>query len=80
MASDYAKVSVSLPAALVQRIKNQVGARGLSRYVAQALEAEERRTLLRAWLAGQEAENGPIPEDVMEEVRGQWLGDARPAR
>ena len=39
MTSDYAKVSVSLPAPLVERIKKKVGSRGVSRYVAQALEA-----------------------------------------
>ena len=49
MASDYAKVSVSLPAPLVERIKKKVGSRGVSRYVAQALEAEERRNRMRRW-------------------------------
>jgi post-segregation antitoxin (ccd killing protein) len=76
VASEYAKVSVSLPQGLVGRIKDRVGSRGLSRYVAEALEAEERRQALRDWLSGQEAEHGPIPEDVMEEVRRQWLGDS----
>jgi post-segregation antitoxin (ccd killing protein) len=73
MASEYAKVSVSLPAGLVERIRERVGARGLSRYVAKAIEAEERRAVLRAWLTGQEAEYGPIPAEVIEEVRDQWL-------
>lgn len=74
MANEYAKVSVSLPAPLVERIKARVGTRGVSRYVAQALEGEERREALRAWLVSQEAEHGPIPDEVMEEVRRQWLG------
>lgn len=74
MASDYAKVSVSLPAPLVERIKSKVGSRGLSRYVAEALEHEERRQALREWLTDQDSEHGPIPEDVMREVRAQWLG------
>ena len=50
--------------------------RKLSGYVAQALEEDERRAALRAWLADQEAEYGPVPADVLEEVRQEWLGDA----
>lgn len=74
MASDYTKVSVSLPAPIVERIKSRVGSRGVSRYVAEALEHEERRQALRDWLADQDREHGAIPEDVMQEVRRQWLG------
>lgn len=74
MASEYAKVSVTLPSSLVQRIKAKVGPRGVSRYVAEALEAEERREALRGWLTSQDVEHGPIPASIMEEVRQQWLG------
>lgn len=74
MASDYAKVSVSLPSPLVERIKQRVGSRGVSGYVAQALEHEERRQALREWLTDQDRSHGPVPEDMMEEVRRQWLG------
>lgn len=73
MAGEYAKVSISLPAPLVERLKRKVGSRGLSRYVAEALENEERRQALREWLADQDREHGPIPEDLMREVRRQWL-------
>jgi hypothetical protein len=79
MASDFAKVSVSLPSPLVERIKQKVGARGVSRYVAHALEQEERREALRGWLADQDGQHGPIPDDVMKEVRRQWLGVAKQA-
>jgi post-segregation antitoxin (ccd killing protein) len=78
MASGYAKVSVTLPAQLVDRIRARVGARGVSRYVAHALEAEERREALRAWLSGQDAAHGPVPDEAMQEVRRQWLADADP--
>jgi hypothetical protein len=74
MPSEYAKVSVSLPAPLVERIKGKVGSRGVSRYVAQALEHEERREALREWLADQDRAHGPVPDEVMQEVRLQWLG------
>jgi len=36
MASEYAKVSVSLPAGLLERIRRRVGTRGLSQYVTRA--------------------------------------------
>lgn len=42
-------------------------------------DEHERRAALRAWLADQEAEYGPIPADVLQAVRDEWLGDARPA-
>lgn len=74
MAGDYAKVSVSLPAPLVERINKKVGSRGVSRYVADALEHEERRQAPRDWLGEQDREHGPVPDDLMQEVRRQWLG------
>ncbi len=73
MPSDYAKVSVSLPVGLLERARNRVGSRGLSRYVAEAMVAQERRETLRDWLADQDAEHGPIPEEILQEVRSQWL-------
>ena len=76
MATEYAKVSVTLPAGLLDRIRQRVGTRGLSGYVAHALEEEERREALQAWLTSQDAEFGPVPDDVMAEVRAAWLGDA----
>lgn len=74
MASDYTKVSVSLPGPLLERVKQRVGSRGVSGYVAQALEHEERRQALREWLTDQDRSNGPVPDDMMQEVRCQWLG------
>ena len=35
---------------------------------------EERRHALRDWLADQDREHGAVPDDVMREVRRQWLG------
>ncbi len=69
-------MSVTLPAGLLERIRTRVGTRGLSGYVAKALEEEERRAALRAWLADQAVEHRPVPAAVLEEVRQEWLGDA----
>jgi hypothetical protein len=74
MAAEYAKVSVTLPAGLLERIRGRAGARGLSGYVAEALEAEERRRALRAWLARQDEDYGPVPASVLQEVSNEWLG------
>jgi Arc/MetJ-type ribon-helix-helix transcriptional regulator len=79
MAGEYAKVSVTLPSPLLERIKAKVGARGVSGYVARALEGEERRQALRAWLDAQDAEHGPVPAEVMEKVQREWLGYAQTA-
>src|SRR5262249_28968898 len=76
MASGYAKLSVTLPAPLVERIRGRVGARGVSRYIADALETQERSEALRAWLAEQEVEHGPLPDGALEEARRQWLDAA----
>ncbi len=76
MAAEYAKVSVTLPAGLLDRIRQRVGTRGLSSYVAHALEEEERREALQAWLTSQDAEFGPVPDEVIAEVRAEWLRDA----
>ena len=74
MPGEYAKVSITLPTPLLERIKSRAGARGLSAYVAQALEAEVRREGLREFLAQQEARYGPIPESVIEGTRRAWFG------
>ena len=76
MATDFAKVSVSLPSPLVERIKQKAGARGVSGYVAHALEQEERREALRGWLADEDRRHGPVPDEVMREVRREWLSVA----
>jgi len=34
---------------------------------------------LRAWLADQDAEHGPVPAETIEEVRRQWLDAASAA-
>lgn len=77
MTSEYAKVSVTLPSPLLERIRAKVGTRGLSGYVARALEAEERRVALRAWLEAQDVEHGAVPDEVMDQVGREWLGDAQ---
>lgn len=68
----HAKVSVTLPAELLDRVRTRVGARGLSAFVARAVEAEERVAELRSWLDGAEQQHGPIPAEVLDQVRREW--------
>lgn len=41
-------------------------------YPDEAVRRQLRRAALDEWLAGMQAERGPVPDDVMEEVRRQW--------
>jgi hypothetical protein len=68
----YVKTSITIPAAVLARARERAGEGGLSRYVSEALEHEERRHALAEYLAESEREFGPIPEDAREEVRRAW--------
>ena len=68
----YKKVSVTLPADLLDQIRERVGPGNLSRHLSEVLEEDERRLALRGWLDQMEAEHGPIPEEAIEEVRRRW--------
>jgi len=72
--STSSKISITLPEALLSTIRKRVRDGNLSRYISDALEDSERRRALRAWLTDQETEYGPIPEQVLRDVRRQWLG------
>lgn len=71
-ARPHKKVSVTLPADLLDQIKERVGPGNLSRHLSEVLEDDERRRALRDWLDHMDAEHGPIPEEALEEVRRRW--------
>lgn len=71
----YQKVSITVPEPLLEQVRQRVGERGLSHYVARALEHEERRVALDEWLSDMDREHGPVPHEVMEEVRREWPTD-----
>ena len=66
------KVSVSLDAQMVAAARHRVGGRGLSGYLNDALRRQLQRDRIQDLLAEFDEEMGPIPEDVMEEVRDLW--------
>jgi hypothetical protein len=68
----FEKVSVTLPKNLVDSARARAGARGFSAYVAEGLRLAEHLADLDEFLAAQAADHGPVPADIMEEVRRAW--------
>ncbi len=66
------KWSVSVEQTLASRVESHVGDRGLSRFVARAVEHELERDLLDEYLDELDAEFGTIPEGLVESVDDLW--------
>jgi hypothetical protein len=66
------KWSVSVEQTLAMRVESHVGDRGLSGFVARAVEHELERDLLDEYLDELDTEFGPIPEGLVESVDGVW--------
>lgn len=66
------KVSVSLPEGTVRAIRERVGARQFSRFVAEATERELRRQNLDDLIAAHEREHGEVPADLIERAEELW--------
>lgn len=67
-----AKWSVSVEQTLARRVESHVGDRGLSGFVARAVEHELERDLLDEYLDELDTEFGPIPEGLVESVDDVW--------
>lgn len=74
------KVSVTLDEECVREARERVGPRGLSAYVDEALRRQLGYDRLGDFLDEAEAERGPIPPEVMEEVRREWAEAEREAQ
>jgi hypothetical protein len=70
--AEYEKVSVTLPKDLMKSIRTRAGTGGVSAYIAERLLHAERMAALDEFLAWSAAEYGPIPDEIMEEVRRAW--------
>ena len=68
----FEKVSVTLPKHLVDSARARAGSRGFSAYVAEGLRLAEHMADLDEFLAAHDAEHGPVPAHIMEEVRKEW--------
>ncbi len=72
MAKPAAKLSVSVPHDLARSVRKRVGARGLSSFVARAMQHELEREQLGAFLAELDDELGPVDAKVLAEARAEW--------
>jgi Arc/MetJ family transcription regulator len=68
------KVSLSIDEGVLAEARERAGRRELSSYVTDALRQQLQHDRLGELLAQMDAEQGPIPEDVLEEARQLWRG------
>ena len=66
------KWSVSVEETLASRVESHVGDRGLSGFVARAVEHELERDLLDEYLAELDDEFGPVPAGLVEQLDDLW--------
>jgi hypothetical protein len=72
MSQSAAKLSVSVPLQLAKTVRKRVGARGLSGFVARAMQHELEREQLGAFLDELDAELGPVSKATMNQARRVW--------
>jgi Arc/MetJ family transcription regulator len=68
------KVSLSIDEGVLAEARERAGRRELSSYVTDALRQQLQHDRLGELLAQMEAEQGAIPEDLLEEARRLWRG------
>ena len=66
------KWSVSVEEALANRVESHVGDRGLSGFVARAVEHELERDLLAEYLDELDSEFGMVPAGLVEQYDELW--------
>ncbi len=66
------KWSVSVDETLAEAVERHVGDRGLSSFVAQAVENELERGSLARFLDELDEIYGPVPEAMIERFDAQW--------
>ncbi len=68
------KLSVSVPQAVVVGARRHAGRRGLSSFIARAMEHELAREALGSYLAELNERHGPVREEDLEAARRAWRG------
>ena len=74
MMKPAAKLSVSVPSDLARSVRRRVGPRGLSGFVARAMQHELEREQLGAYLDELERELGPVTHNALTKARRAWRG------
>lgn len=72
MSESVAKLSVSVPSALAKAVRQRVGGRGLSGFVAQALAHELEREQLGSLLEELDADLGQVSNAALARARKAW--------
>ena len=72
MPKGAAKLSVSVPTDLAKAVRKRVGARGLSGFVARAMQHELEREQLGAYLAELQRSLGAVPRKELDAARAAW--------
>jgi hypothetical protein len=72
MAKGAAKLSVSVPTDLAKAVRKRVGSRGLSGFVARAMQHELEREQLGAFLDGLRRSLGHVPDKELDAARASW--------
>ncbi len=66
------KWSVSIDGDLARRVEEHVAERGLSGFVARAVDHELERDTLGRYLDELDVEFGPVPEELIDEYDALW--------
>ena len=66
------KWSVRIDETLAARVEEHVGERGLSAFVARAVDHELEREQLNRYLDELDEEFGPVPEQLIESYDAHW--------
>jgi hypothetical protein len=74
MAKPVEKLLVSVPGDLARSVRRRVGPRGLSSFVARAMQHELEREQLGAYLEELDRTLGRIPDAALKEARRAWRG------
>jgi hypothetical protein len=72
MPKGAAKLSVSVPTDLATAVRKRVGARGLSGFVARAMQHELEREQLGAFVERFRRDLGPVPDAELAVARAAW--------
>lgn len=72
MRSTVEKLSISVPRALAGELRRRVGARGVSRFATHAIRRALEKERLTELLAELDDAHGPVPKDMLDDVRRRW--------
>lgn len=72
MAAEKEKVSITLDADVLARLREDMGERGLSAYINDVVRYELKREGMRRFLAELDEEFGPVPEEILKEAEQEW--------